>query len=198
MTRPAADQVVASTQTGQPIAHAAATPFRTALTLSQHLPAIVVSGPANTPGRSGHDVRQPPGGRHETHDDHDHDDHGGLHRDLRATGAVIDRRRLLRMAAGFGARRRHAAAGRLQRRQPDLAERHDHGTGTTTPPTTTTPRQQSGACSRIPEETAGPYPGDGSNGPTVLSASGVVRSDIRSSFAGLSGTAARRAAERSC
>jgi protocatechuate 3,4-dioxygenase beta subunit len=38
-------------------------------------------------------------------------------------------------------------------------------------------------------ETAGPFPGDGSNGPTVLSASGVVRSDIRSSFAGLSGTA---------
>jgi len=41
----------------------------------------------------------------------------------------------------------------------------------------------------VPEEAAGPYPGDGSNGPTVLSASGVVRSDLRSSFAGLSGTA---------
>jgi protocatechuate 3,4-dioxygenase beta subunit len=34
----------------------------------------------------------------------------------------------------------------------------------------------------IPEETAGPYPGDGSNGPDVLSQSGVVRADIRSSF----------------
>ena len=34
----------------------------------------------------------------------------------------------------------------------------------------------------IPEETAGPYPGDGSNGPDVLNQSGVVRSDIRSSF----------------
>jgi protocatechuate 3,4-dioxygenase beta subunit len=34
----------------------------------------------------------------------------------------------------------------------------------------------------IPEETAGPYPGDGSNGPDVLVQSGVVRSDIRSSF----------------
>jgi protocatechuate 3,4-dioxygenase beta subunit len=42
----------------------------------------------------------------------------------------------------------------------------------------------------VPEETAGPYPGDGSNGPSVLTSSGVVRSDIRSSFAGLSGTAA--------
>ena len=37
-------------------------------------------------------------------------------------------------------------------------------------------------CSPIPEETAGPYPGDGSNGPDVLSQSGVVRADIRSSF----------------
>ncbi|GAB3994579.1 intradiol ring-cleavage dioxygenase [Glycomyces albus] len=34
----------------------------------------------------------------------------------------------------------------------------------------------------IPEETAGPYPGDGSNGVNVLEESGVVRSDIRSSF----------------
>jgi protocatechuate 3,4-dioxygenase beta subunit len=34
----------------------------------------------------------------------------------------------------------------------------------------------------IPEETAGPYPGDGSNGPNVLDASGVVRQDITSSF----------------
>ncbi|BCW73407.1 hypothetical protein NicSoilB8_44510 [Arthrobacter sp. NicSoilB8] len=33
----------------------------------------------------------------------------------------------------------------------------------------------------IPQETAGPYPGDGSNGPNVLEASGVVRRDIRSS-----------------
>ena len=34
----------------------------------------------------------------------------------------------------------------------------------------------------IPQETAGPYPGDGSNGPDVLSQSGVVRKDITSSF----------------
>jgi protocatechuate 3,4-dioxygenase beta subunit len=36
----------------------------------------------------------------------------------------------------------------------------------------------------IPDETAGPYPGDGSNGPDVLEESGVVRSDIRSSIGG--------------
>jgi protocatechuate 3,4-dioxygenase beta subunit len=44
-------------------------------------------------------------------------------------------------------------------------------------------------CAVIPEETAGPYPGDGSNGPDVLGQSGVVRSDIRSSFGDYSGTA---------
>src|SRR5689334_8752282 len=32
----------------------------------------------------------------------DHDDHGGLHRDLRETDAAIDRRRMLRLAARFG------------------------------------------------------------------------------------------------
>jgi protocatechuate 3,4-dioxygenase beta subunit len=41
----------------------------------------------------------------------------------------------------------------------------------------------------IPEETAGPYPGDGSNGPNVLSESGVVRSDITSSFGTATGVA---------
>jgi protocatechuate 3,4-dioxygenase beta subunit len=34
----------------------------------------------------------------------------------------------------------------------------------------------------IPEETSGPYPGDGSNGANVLTESGIVRSDITSSF----------------
>jgi protocatechuate 3,4-dioxygenase beta subunit len=37
-------------------------------------------------------------------------------------------------------------------------------------------------CEAIPEETAGPFPGDGSNGPDVLSETGVVRRDIRPSF----------------
>jgi protocatechuate 3,4-dioxygenase beta subunit len=36
----------------------------------------------------------------------------------------------------------------------------------------------------IPDETAGPYPGDGSNGVDVLEQSGIVRSDIRSSIGG--------------
>jgi protocatechuate 3,4-dioxygenase beta subunit len=45
------------------------------------------------------------------------------------------------------------------------------------------------SCSPIPEETAGPYPGRGSNGPDALAESGVVRSDIRSSFGSASGVA---------
>lgn len=36
----------------------------------------------------------------------------------------------------------------------------------------------------IPDETAGPYPGDGSNGPDVLEDSGIIRQDIRSSIDG--------------
>jgi protocatechuate 3,4-dioxygenase beta subunit len=38
------------------------------------------------------------------------------------------------------------------------------------------------SCEIIPEETAGPFPGDGSNGPDVLSQTGVVRKDIKPSF----------------
>jgi protocatechuate 3,4-dioxygenase beta subunit len=45
------------------------------------------------------------------------------------------------------------------------------------------------ASGEIPDETAGPYPGDGSNGPDVLEQSGIVRSDLRSSFGTASGTA---------
>ena len=45
------------------------------------------------------------------------------------------------------------------------------------------------SASEIPEETGGPYPADGSNGPDVLTESGVVRQDITSSFGGMKGTA---------
>jgi protocatechuate 3,4-dioxygenase beta subunit len=50
------------------------------------------------------------------------------------------------------------------------------------------------SCTVIPEETAGPYPGDGSNSAgagiaNALLLSGIVRSDIRSSIAGASGVA---------
>jgi hypothetical protein len=46
-----------------------------------------------------------------------------------------------------------------------------------------------GSCASIPEETAGPYPGDGSNGPNALALAGIVRSDIRASLGGSSAVA---------
>lgn len=55
-------------------------------------------------------------------------------------------------------------------------------------PTQATPA--SACTAAIPSETGGPFPGDGSNGPNVLTASGIVRSDIRSSF-GTSTTVAK-------
>jgi len=47
---------------------------------------------------------------------------------------------------------------------------------------TSSPVALAAASAVIPEEMAGPYPGDGSNGVNVLTQSGIVRSDIRSSF----------------
>jgi protocatechuate 3,4-dioxygenase beta subunit len=62
-------------------------------------------------------------------------------------------------------------------------------TSTTSGATTTTTAAAVSTCSNIPEETGGPYPGDGSNGQNVLTEHGVVRRDIRSSFDGYTGTA---------
>ena len=45
------------------------------------------------------------------------------------------------------------------------------------------------SCTPIPTETAGPFPGDGTNGRNVLTQDGIVRSDIRSSFGAASGVA---------
>jgi protocatechuate 3,4-dioxygenase beta subunit len=39
-------------------------------------------------------------------------------------------------------------------------------------------------CTRTPGETAGPFPGDGTNGANALALAGIVRSDIRSSLGG--------------
>ena len=109
----------------------------------------------------------------------DHDDFGGLHRDLLATGAAIDRRGLLRWAARVG-----AGAAVLP-----LLGCSNSATSPSSTSTDTSTGSGSSCPTIIPSETAGPFPGDGSNGPNVLSLSGVVRSDITSSFAGLSGTA---------
>ena len=58
------------------------------------------------------------------------------------------------------------------------------GGGSTTLPTPSTDAGTGTASTEIPDETAGPYPGDGSNGPDILEQSGIVRQDIRSSIDG--------------
>ncbi|HYD60920.1 MAG TPA: intradiol ring-cleavage dioxygenase [Noviherbaspirillum sp.] len=67
-------------------------------------------------------------------------------------------------------------------------------TGTSTSTASASTASTTASCSTIPEETAGPYPADGSNtlnGSTInaLLLSGIVRSDIRASIAGATGVA---------
>lgn len=52
-----------------------------------------------------------------------------------------------------------------------------------------TPADASGPVTEVPDETGGPFPGNGSNGVNVLDDSGIVRSDIRSSFGSSTTTA---------
>ena len=121
--------------------------------------------------------------RRDSHHDDDHDDQGGLHRDLLETGAAMDRRGMLRVAARFG-----VALGAI----PLIGCARDGNSVTGTEEGSSSNGGTGGSANcvaKIPEETAGPYPGDGSNGPNALRTTGVVRNDIRSSFGGLTGTA---------
>lgn len=99
------------------------------------------------------------------HHDDQHDDFGGLHRDLLQTGTIMDRRNALRFAKRLG-----MGLGALQL----LGCSSTSATGTLVPdPTGGT---TSGSCSKIPEETAGPYPGDASNGPNTFTSRYIDRS----------------------
>ncbi|MFI5782909.1 dioxygenase [Nocardia sp. NPDC051570] len=60
------------------------------------------------------------------------------------------------------------------------------GTSGTSAQATTT---AGSAVAAMPQETEGPYPGDGSNGPNVLLESGIVRRDVTTSFGSYSGVA---------
>ncbi|MGE3286215.1 MAG: intradiol ring-cleavage dioxygenase [Pseudonocardia sp.] len=108
-------------------------------------------------------------GHHHTHDPDGELDRG-LGHDL---PRLIGRRRLLGLLAGAGLLTVTACAG------------GPGGPGGGGPGGAVA----QGSEGEIPQETAGPYPGEGTNGPNVLTESGVVRSDIRSSFGTLSGTA---------
>jgi protocatechuate 3,4-dioxygenase beta subunit len=130
--------------------------------------------------------------------DLDHDDaHDlGLAFDL---SALVGRRRMLQLLGGAGLFTLVACASNGG---ADGAASTNGTTGTSatsgataTTGATTTTGGTSGTTAvatdlaTIPEETAGPFPGDGSNGVNVLTESGVVRSDIRSSFGSASGVA---------
>jgi len=117
--------------------------------------------------------------------DHDHDHDRGL---------VFDRRGLLSLfAAGAGAAILAACDSNDSGGEAtETSGPATSGTGETIATTSTSADSTTSidtACAPIPEETAGPFPGDGSNGPDVLAESGIVRSDIRSSLGSASGVA---------
>lgn len=123
-----------------------------------------------------------------------HKDHEArLQADLAVlTTQTLNRRRaLLWLAAGAGALPLLAACGTDATTAADATGTATTGTtGTTTTDSgSSTGTSANGTCSVIPEETAGPYPGDGSNGANALILSGIVRSAIASSFAGATGVA---------
>ncbi|MFF1634608.1 intradiol ring-cleavage dioxygenase [Leifsonia sp. NPDC058248] len=107
----------------------------------------------------------------------------GLVYDIRT---LIDRRRVLGLFGGI------ATATLLAACSSPADPRSSASVTSTTPDAARTPttRATGGAgVVEVPDETAGPFPGDGSNGIDVLDDSGIVRSDIRSSFGSSTTTA---------
>jgi hypothetical protein len=103
------------------------------------------------------------------HDDHELEEHDrGLVYDL----GTLDRRRVLKLL-GFGG----ISAGLFT-----LVGCGPGGATGSASAAVDATDATAASCALVPEETAGPFPGDGSNGPNILAESGVVRSDIRSSF----------------
>ncbi len=100
---------------------------------------------------------------------------------------LVDRRKVLGLFGGLSAAALLAACG-----GSDTNGSASSGTtaapGTTSSDTTTS-SSAGGDLTEVPDETSGPFPGDGSNGPNVLDDSGIVRSDIRSSFGSSTTTA---------
>ena len=117
-------------------------------------------------------------------EDHDR----GLSHDL---PTLLSRRRALTVLGGAGlvAALTACGGGDTNSASSDADNTSAGGPAGGQPPDATGDGTASTAEGEIPEETTGPYPGDGSNGVNVLTASGIVRSDITSSFGGASGVA---------
>ncbi|MFF1717717.1 dioxygenase family protein [Streptomyces sviceus] len=110
--------------------------------------------------------------RHGDDEVHEHD--RGLSYDL----PVLARRRMIRLLAGAGTGAGLAALVGCTA-EDTASESTSPSAGTSS---STGPSSSAADCAGVPEETAGPYPGDGSNGVNVLKESGVVRSDLTRSF----------------
>jgi hypothetical protein len=95
---------------------------------------------------------------------------------------LVDRRKVLGLFGGLSAAALLAACGGSG--YGGSAGATGSGSGATT-----SSSSAGGDLAEVPEETAGPFPADGSNGPNVLDDSGIVRSDIRSSFGSSTTTA---------
>lgn len=115
---------------------------------------------------------------------HEHD--LGLVHDL----GTLRRRNVLRLLAGVGfaamagcATDDSTSGGSTS---PSSSNPSSSGTTSAGTPSATTSTTD---VDEIPSETAGPFPGDGSNGPNVLTESGIVRSDITKGFGSSSGVA---------
>jgi protocatechuate 3,4-dioxygenase beta subunit len=111
-------------------------------------------------------------------DDHDDDDRPLWDRGLEFDLGTLDRRRMLQLL-GFGgiSAGMFVIAGCAPGSSASSA-----ASATASSAASAAAAGEGASCAIIPEETAGPFPGDGSNGPDLLNQSGVVRSDIRSSF----------------
>jgi protocatechuate 3,4-dioxygenase beta subunit len=125
--------------------------------------------------------------RHGELQDHDR----GLAFDL---STLVRRRRMLQMLGGAGLFALVGCGSSTLKSSGSSATSATSATSGTsgsaaTAVTSATTAASSGSVEAVPEETAGPYPGDGSNGVNVLTESGIVRSDIRSSFGSASGVA---------
>lgn len=122
-----------------------------------------------------------------SHDRHT-DDHvdGGLAIDL---PGLLGRRRVLGIFATAAGAAVLAACGSDSDGSSTSSAPTTSTAGTTAPSTADPTAATTADLAIVPTETAGPYPGDGSNGKNVLTESGVVRSDIRSSIGDANGTA---------
>lgn len=112
------------------------------------------------------------------------EDHRGLVYDIRT---LINRRRALGIFGGIAATTLLAACAPASNSSTATASPSASADTTTPEPTATATADE--PITEVPDETAGPYPGDGSNGVNVLDDSGIVRSDIRSSFGSSTTTA---------